>query len=178
MKSVTNPERLVSEQAKATYGHVGKIELTDEQKASFKPYTVETVEDVLMLIAHSLKEKDHKTLIEIHDRLMVSDIELAYDTLIVMLQLGDARNMYYDFVPATINSKIAPKGIYHRCLNSLPIYDYGDGFYDNPVLGEESYPDFAKDIIKNKDYQFNALLYREHVSTKYATVIKAILEIR
>jgi len=151
--------------------------LTEDQKKLFVPYQVESVEDILVMMSDYLRNDNLEALIEMHDRLMVSDIKLAYDVLIVMLKLGDDDEMYMDFVPATTESKIHPKGIYHRCLQSLPIYPYKDS-YLNPVLGKESYPEFAKEIIGGMDVHDARKTYRDYVSVEYKDVITHILSIR
>jgi len=173
-----NPEKVINGETKMYSGVPSKTVLTDEQKQTFKPFVVETVEDIIMLITNHLKQGDLERLTEIHDRLMVTDIEIAYDVLIVMIRIDDEiakSDMYMQFVPSTEHSKMHSKGIYHRCLNSLPIYNFSDS-YDNPVLGEESYPDFAKEIIEGHEGWAKAQAYRKYVDTKYATVMENIIK--
>ena len=173
---IKNP---TAKDARKVYEYNGRIPLDLETKSQLKKFEVDTVEDIMMLLALSLKHNMFETLIEIHDRLMVSDIKIAYDTLIVMLRLGDGDKMYYNFVPATNASKIQPKGIYRRCLASLPIYASYHKAYYNPALdAEESYPEFAKDIIKGTRTDCDAAeKYREYISKTYATLITKILDI-
>jgi len=187
--NIKNPEKLIEDirKVKETFAIEGKIVLTDEEKALFVPYSVETVEDIIMLMAFALKENNSALLVEIHDRLMVSDIELAYDILIVMLKL-ETNVMYYNFVPYTELSKIQSKGIYRRCLASIGFYGMGRnnaiGFgYDNAVLGLERYEDFGKDIIgynhKGADIRSYDTVdaYRVHIGIKYAELIEKLLAI-
>lgn len=126
--------------------------------------------NVLMVMAYAMKDDDLDTLIDIHDHLMVSDIELAYNTLIVMLELGDNRKMYDGFVPATTYSLIDSKGIYRRCLGALPMYP--------SYCGKEFYPDFAKDILEDNTKRGSAEEYKEYVRTKkFSKLITKILDI-
>jgi len=179
--NIWNPEKLIEDirRAKETFAIEGKIVLTDEEKALFVPYSVETVEDIIMIMAFALKENNSALLVEIHDRLMVSNIELAYDILIVMLKLN-TNEMYYNFVPYTELSKIQSKGIYRRCLGAIGFYGMGD-HYNNAVLGIERYEAFGKDIV---GYEYNGSrcfktvdAYRVHVSIKYAELIEKLIAI-
>ena len=185
------PEELIADitKVKETFRYDGTQILTEEEKALFVPYSVETVEDIIMIMALALKEDNSALLVEIHDRLMVSNIELAYDILIVMLRIGDDK-MYYNFVPYTELSKIQSKGIYRRCLGSIGFYDMGSSYnngsdmigYNNAVLGMERYEDFGKDIIgytyNGTDRSFETIdAYRVHVSTKYAELIEKLLKV-
>jgi hypothetical protein len=166
--------------ARKVYEYDGRTPLPALLRGKLQKFEVETVEDIMMLLALSMKHNLNNTLIEIHDKLMVSDIEIAYDTLIVMIMLGDKRDMYMEFVPATSNSTIQSKGIYRRCLGALPIYASFAKAYYNPALDkDESYPKFAEDIIKGTKSDFAAAeKYREYISVKYADLIKNILEVR
>jgi hypothetical protein len=187
-----NPEKLIEDIRKGRddFSIKGNIVLTDEEKALFMPYTVETVEDIILIMAHALKENNSALLVEIHDRLMVSNIELAYDILIVMLKLN-THEMYYNFVPYTELSKIQSKGIYRRCLGAIGFYGMGSSYnngydeigYDNAVLGLERYEDFGKNIIgyeykgaNTRSYE-TVEAYREHISIKYAELIEKLLAI-
>jgi len=186
----TTPESIIEDITKVqeTFNYIGNKPLTEEEKALFIPYTVETVEDIIMIMAYALKENNSALLVEIHDRLMVSNIELAYDILIVMLKL-DSNKMYWNFVPYTELSKIQSKGIYRRCLGSIGFYGMGTSYnsvgaigYDNAVLGLERYEDFGKDIVGyeylgDNERSVNTWeAYRVHVSVKYAELIEKLLE--
>ena len=191
-----NPEEIIADEvlqkAKDTYKYNGpNVNLTDEQKAKFIPYTVETVEDVIMIMAYAIKEENSDLLVEIHDRLMVSDLTFAYDILIVMIQLGDDKGMYFNFVPYTTKSKIDSKGIYRRCLGAIGFYkskhrtSMGNG-YNNPVLGLEYQQNFGNglggiEINENTDLKKDGYdigeQYREYISEKYKELIQKVLAV-
>jgi hypothetical protein len=175
-KKIFNP---TAKDARRVYEYNGRIPTTQSVRDNLQKFEVETVEDIMMLIALSLKHNLHDTLIEIHDRLMITDIEIAYDTLIVMIELGDNNKMYKGFVPATAKSKIQDKGIYRRCLGALPIYASHAKAYYNPALdADESYPKFAKELIKGTKSDYEATQkYRKYISEKYSELISKILDI-
>lgn len=174
------PEHKIAEtmkKAQDTYRYNGPVtSLTDEDRALFIPYEIDTVEDIMMIIAYSLKHNLMDELTVVHDRLMVTDIVTTYEVLMFMLALGDKEKMYYDFVPATENSKIDSKGVYRRCLGSIPFYGRGDG-YKNVALNEtEYYPDFGKDVVfkTGMDGRFK---YKDYVTSKYTNVFNRILSV-
>ena len=203
---IQSPEELLAEQilnrAKGTYSYSGpNFNLTEEQKTTFVPYTVETVNEVIMIMALAMKENNHTLLVEIHDKLMVSDLTLAYDILIIMLKLGDSNKMYEKFVPYTEQSQIDSKGIYRRCLGAIGFYDMqcynlgkgkGDVFgYENPILGLEYVRDFGngiggivitestnfkENIQQNYELSFVSK-YRTHIAIKYADLIEQLLKV-
>ena len=163
--------------------------LTKEQKEHFKPYIVENVSDIIRLLASALKNKDENTLIEIHDKLLISDITLCYDVLIVMINLSEKHNnnnMYSDFVKYTEKSKILIKGVYHRCIRAIGFYGFKKGF-ENPYLGYEFYPTFGeglngivigdyRNIDIHKEYEIR-MKYREYIENKYQNLIQELLNI-
>lgn len=203
-KQSQTPEEILAEKilntAKNSYSYNGpNFNLTEEQKATFVPYTVETVEDVIMIMAYAMKENNHALLVEIHDKLMVSDLTLAYDILIVMLKLGDSNKMYDKFVPYSEQSQIDSKGIYRRCLGAIGFYgmncyNRGDdnlNGYDNPILGLEYVRDFGNgiggivitdetDLKENRQQSYDLSFmgrYRTHIATKYADLIEQLLKV-
>lgn len=184
--------------AKDTYSYTGpNFNLTEEQKATFIPYTVETVNDVIMIMALAMKENNHTLLVEIHDKLMVSDLTLAYEILLVMLKLGDKNVMYEKFVPYTEQSQIDSKGIYRRCLGAIGFYNMqcynlgkGDVYgYENPILGLEYVRDFGNglggividdttDLKGNRRQSYDSsFMYRIYVGEKYADLIEQLLKV-
>ncbi len=190
------PEEILADKilnrAKTTYTYNGANQnLTEEQKANFKPYTVETVNDVIMIMALAMKENNSTLLVEIHDRLMVSDLTLAYDILIVMLKLGDKDKMYMNFVPYTEQSQIDSKGIYRRCLGAIGFYSFGNKQgYNNPVLGLEYVHDFGNglggividdttDLQANRhNYKGSFIeMYRTYIAEKYADLIEQLIKV-
>ena len=166
--------------ARAVYEYNGRTPAPQSVRTQLKKFEVETVEDIMMLLALSMKHNLKETLVDIHDKLMVSDIEIAYVTLIVMLVLGDNDKMYFDFVPATEDSQVQSKGIYRRCLGALPIYaSFAKAYYNPAFDADESYPQFAKDIIKGTKTDLEAAnKYRKYISEKYSDLITKILDIR
>jgi hypothetical protein len=188
--SPQNPEDIIADKtlnrARELYIDTNSVTLTDEQKAEFLPYKVETVSEIILLMALAMKETNNDLLIEMHDRLMVSDLSLAYDVLIVMLKLRDSNKMYYDFVEYTTHSKIHSKGVYHRCLGAIGFYDFKHGGYDNPILGNEYVRDFGNGIngiTINEDTDLNSYrvtateLYRDYIANKYSVLINNLARI-
>ena len=108
--------------------------------------------DIIEMIVKGLQTNADDIVVDIHDKLLISDFQLMYDTVLIFRILQDylKKPLYFDFAAKTANSKLDPKGIFHKSLDASPIYtSFGNTGYKCVLNGKTVFfKEFAMDIIR------------------------------